>query len=83
MKTPCTPTDRQIDRPPDIVTYCAAIATTTTKIRKQIIKKYIPKEFRKTKYRKNKLGWSRAILEITFGPLNLENKQNLGGCVGG
>ena len=31
----------------------------------------------------NKLGWSRATLEITFGPLNLENKQNLGGCVGG
>ena len=22
----------------------------------------------------NKLGWSRATLEITFGPLNLENK---------
>ena len=31
----------------------------------------------------NKLGWSRATLEITFGPLNLENKQNLGWCVGG
>ena len=31
----------------------------------------------------NKMGWSRATLKISFGPLNLENKQNLGGCLEG
>ena len=59
MKTTLNKTDEPITRPKN-----EDDLTTDTRYKKQ--RRQIKTE--------NKLGWSRATLEITFGPLKLENK---------